>query len=336
MSYVNLCGLKYPRVLAFLVGGLGGLTACEMFVDVEIPEEPPRLVVNYVMGVDEPFAGLFGLTKSQSVLKNEDIQRVTGATVTLREESNCSKFFEDLPECTMVFEEGVPGLYSSRSGLEPLAGQTYTLQIEKDGFKPIEATTTIPYPVKIKEVAFDTVSLPPTSSSARNTRISEIRLTFDDPLKEHNYYEVEVEGLKAKVECDSVGNCELSSSSFSGVRMLMNSQDPAVVNSNYELQGLGRIYGRVLPFNDELFDGETYTLHFDPNAYFYGDSLYRSLTIRLKSVTEEQYEYTYASWLQRTARENRYAEPVLVPNNIKNGYGIFAGYSVDEARIRLP
>ena len=323
--------------VVFVAGVTGSLAACEMFVDVEVPEEPPRLVVNHVMGVDEPFAGFIRLTEDQSVLNPADFEVVSGATVTLREAGACTMLPEEGADCMITLEENksIPRNYSAQ--IRPSAGQTYTLQIEKEGFDPVEATTTIPYPVEIKSIAYDTISLPPTGSSARNTQISEIRLTFDDPAGEYNYYELEVEGQKAKVECDSVGSCDFSPTNSSRVYMWMNSSDPAIVNSNYGLQSGGsRVYGEILPFNDELFDGQTYTLRFDPNAYFYGDSLRRTLTIRLKSVTEEQYEYTYAKWLQRTARENRYAEPVPVPNNIKNGYGLFAGYSVDITHIRLP
>ena len=118
--------------------------------------------------------------------------------------------------------------------------------------------------------------------------------------------------------------------------MFINSDDPAIVGSNYGLQpGNSRIYGEVLPFSDDLFNGKTYTLRINPNAYFYGDSLRRELTIRLKTISEEQYAYTYASWLQNAYEDIPYTEPVLVPGNVKNGYGIFTGYSFDEVSIKF-
>ncbi|MGB3849958.1 MAG: DUF4249 family protein [Tunicatimonas sp.] len=51
------------------------------------------------------------------------------------------------------------------------------------------------------------------------------------------------------------------------------------------------------------------------------------------TITQEQYDYEYHSWLQQSLQEVPYSEPVLVPGNVKGGYGIFAGYSVDGVSI---
>ncbi len=316
---------------------VGGLIGCETVVDIDLPQEPPRLVVNHVMRVEDFSARFIQVTQSQSVLDNTDIQPVSGARVTLEEENGCFTILTD--DCTTTFEERQTlGVYSiSRDVFGfPSAGRTYTLRVEKESFASIVATTRIPEPTKIQQLTYDTTHISATtaSSSQANFGVNKVGITLDDPAGERNCYAIRITGQKQAEECDTTGNCVLSADKALAFYPIMKSNDPAIVNSNYALQGTNtQVYGNPILFSDDLFDGEQYTVRIDPDITFIGDSLRRELIVELRTITQEQYDYTYNKLLQQSLREIPHGEPVLVPGNIQGGYGIFAGYSVDEATI---
>ncbi len=70
-----------PIILAFI---LILSAACETVVDVDIPNAPPRLVVEAYLQADSAVA--VSLTQSQSILTNRELSFVSGATVTLLED----------------------------------------------------------------------------------------------------------------------------------------------------------------------------------------------------------------------------------------------------------
>ena len=320
---------------------VGWLVGCETVVDIDLPQEPPRLVVNHTIEVG-PFGvnlrDLIRVAQSQSVLDNSDVLPVSGAVVTMQEEGECTMLPKDNEDCTVVFEETnlslCPGCYSQSFSTHLSPGRTYTLRIEKEGFESVTATTHIPEPTKIQQLDYDTTVVLPPAVSQRSFSVNELKITLDDPAGERNYYAIRVQATRRREECDSVGNCVLSNSSSSLFYVDMSSDNPAIVSSNYGLQGsTTQIYGTVIPFNDDLFDGERYTIGVTTDVFFYGDSLRPNLNVELITMTQEQYDYTYNSWLQQSLQEIPYSEPVLVPGIIQGGYGIFAGYSVDEATI---
>ena len=68
---------------------ISALMSCEMVVDVDLPEEPPRLAVKYVSAVDAPYRSAIALTQSQPAIINTEAQRVTDAKITIHEEGDC-------------------------------------------------------------------------------------------------------------------------------------------------------------------------------------------------------------------------------------------------------
>ena len=56
------------------------------------------------------------------------------------------------------------------------------------------------------------------------------------------------------------------------------------------------------------------------------------VTIILRTITREQFEYLRTQELQRYHADNPFSEAVPVCSNVENGLGIFAGYSAD-ARV---
>jgi len=84
-----------------------------------------------------------------------------------------------------------------------------------------------------------------------------------------------------------------------------------------------------------LFEGKTQVLSFDLDIYnFINDE--NNLNIELFSISKDIYMYLLTFQAQQETEESPFAEPVMVYNNIKDGYGIFAGFSVYKDSILIP
>ena len=296
--------------------------ACETVVDLEIAEEPPRLVVNFVYG----YEGELELSQSKSVLDNTRVQPVSGAAITLYNEENRSGRFEEVTN--------IAGIYYPPFPLKD--GKTYTLRIEKEGLEPVEAMATVPLPVEIKGIDYDTTHLMPNNDTPdRDIIRTNVRIHFNDPGQEHNYYAVLIKDFEAsdysELERGRSTKLLLTYGSTN-----LRSKDPAIVSSNSQLvQSDGRIYGRTLIFDDHLFDASHYTLHIDLDVSFSKNSTNRGLEVHLLSISEHHFRYVQAQQFQQYRSNDPLAEPIRVPNNIENGFGIFAGYSKDWFEMRF-
>ena len=311
-----------------------GSVACDTVVDVDIPEEPARLVANSFLMADS--AVVLQLTQSQSILSNASLQPVSGATAIL---------LEDGQEVTTLEETNEPGIY--RSGFIPTVGRDYTLRVSKTGYEPVEATTSVRPAVAIERIEVDTlvfVSTYPSGDSLiteRNVTIDQARLTFSDPASERNYYEVIANRYQTYWEdvFDAQGEYVRTDTVRALTPIFLRSDDPALSGTSDEFTGGedAAVYGEVLSFNDDFFNGKTYTFQFVPDYYSYYQSEENKdeIYVMLRSVDEGQYRYFRSVNLQYENDGNPFAEPVQVYSNVENGFGIVSGSSASQVTVSL-
>lgn len=324
--------MKLIRILPLITLALS-FSACETIVDVDIPDEPPRLVANAFLQADSMV--VVELTQSQSILVNSDLKSVRGATVSLLEEAQ--------PVATLE-ESEAPGIYFST--FAPSVGRTYTLRVSKDGFEPVEATTFIAPPVTIRSVEVDTsvfinsyVNFEDSLITERNVTLDEIRLSFDDPASERNYYEISAYRYDLQIQSryDSEGNL-IDTDTVRYFRPLyLRSDDPAISGGESDpLEGESDFYGIALLFNDDFFNGKQYSLRFSEAQGFGFSSGYEpQLYVVLRTIDEAQYRYLRSVDLQYENEDNPFAEPVQVYSNVENGFGIVAGSSASQVVVDL-
>ncbi len=320
-----------PLHLPFAIFALM-LGSCETIVDVDIPNEPPRLVANAFLQADS--AVVVELTQSQSILTNADLKSVAGATVTLRGEAQ--------PVATLE-ESTTPGVYFST--FTPAVGSTYTLRVSKDGFEPVEATTFIAPPVPIRSIAVDTsvfinryLNFEDSLITDRNVVVDEIRLIFDDPANEQNYYEVSVYRFVVQIQprYDDENNFIDNDTVRYFSPIYLRSDDPAIAGGESDpLEGSSDFFGTDLLFNDDFFNGKQYSLRFRPEQYGFYDDSEPQLYVILRTIDEAQYRYLRSVDLQYENEGNPFAEPVQVYSNVENGYGIVAGSSASRVVVDL-
>lgn len=321
---------------------LWGAVACETVVEVDILQEPSKLVVNSLMRTDQPVSAQVSLSKS--VLDNSDLSSVAGAEVVLLEEGTVVATLEENENTS------ISGFYTS--SFLPTAGNNYTLQVGKSGYESVEANAYIPPPIPIQSISYDTSVFINTYQDGDTTivdraiNIDEIRLTFNDPAGEKNYYEI---GLlrystqyiyqhdeQGNIVFDSLNNPVIIDSTQNLFPGRLASDDPLLNSGDSFLEDGGSVYNSYFTFSDDFINGKSYTFRFQPDGdFFHNQSDENRYVVTLHTISEEQYLYFNSSDLQNETVGNPFAEPTPVYNNVENGFGIFAGYSSDQVTLEF-
>jgi len=205
----------------------------------------------------------------------------------------------------------------------PVAGNTYSIQIQKSGYEAVSASTSIPSKIKIT----DAVVTPVAYFDENGLVHSEIAITFEDPVEEMNYYEVAVSDKTPYDYFELTTNDALiTSESYYPTIMQFDVRKP-----------------KFLLFCDKAISGKKYTLrlYYGPpqrdNGQLY--IAFHYISIYLRNVTEDYYKYrtTKIQHLNSKKEDILYGtgEPINVISNINNGYGLFAGYNTDIVSFRL-
>ncbi|MEO6133228.1 MAG: DUF4249 domain-containing protein [Saprospiraceae bacterium] len=192
------------------------------------------------------------------------------------------------------------------------AGFQYTVIAQAPGFENVQATTTIPSPSTLAELSIKTISIEP---SELNEFKKNIRYTLQfkiDHKPGNQYYHLifynDYEGLVGPLFV----NPELS--------------DNQPFIHHYEF---GVLMERKDVGDDQLlaFNFVDWTVE--------GHDLTR-VYVELRSVTEEYYKYHTSLARQLIGRQDPFAEPVTIYNNIKGGYGNFSGFATSTTSSDLP
>jgi len=312
-----------------------GVFSCETVVDIDIPRNDDRLVVNAILEEDSSI--FLSISKSRFSLSSQPIQNITGASATL--------FEGDLAVATLkdtVNSQLEEGWYHTDYRLKE--DTPYRLEVTKEGFPPVATQMRVPKAVPIANLQF---SSEPTSKiifinnepvELDGKRLTTIDLTIDDPPGKENYYEVVVfeDGVVQYLyEFDENDEPFIAGQQIGRFEAYLSTDDP-VVSTDEFIDGNNSFFGNSLVFSDETFDGKRYTLsmNYEGSTGFSLDPFGNYLFF-LRSISREQYLYIKSLELQRETEGNPFAEPVPVYNNIIGGYGIFVGFSHDSRRIKL-
>lgn len=319
-----------PIIYILSVVGL----SCETTIDVDIPREDSRLVVNAILEADSSVR--LHLSSSRFSLDNSPTQAVQSAEVIL---------FEDGQQVAVLEENnagmnGEQGWYQSSYTTE--AGHYYSIRATKSGYQTVEAETFIRPAVDISELEYDYEQLEQVTIidgvtyTFQEKLLRDISLTIDDPAGEDNYYEVLVFQNSVQYLRDFSGPEPVIYDTINQLfAVYLSSDDPLLAGGDF-LEDDGSFYGSSLIFSDETFDGRSYRLRFRvEGSSGYSEDGSQKFMVFLRSLHREQYLYFRSLELQQDTEGNPFAEPVPVYNNIVGGYGIFTGFSHDVEMIDL-
>jgi hypothetical protein len=305
---------KYIIMLSLL-----SLIACEVVVDVEVPEPPELLVVNCLFDSNGKWKA--NISKNKYILDNDVYVFFNDAIIMIIRPDE-SRFVMDGP---FFPDDNQIGFYYTFADNEPVVyDQPYIIQVEKEGFPNAFSTSIIPSPAKIEAYKMDTSSY--SYYGQDNAPISqhlferELSVTFTD-APGVNYY-----ALRLKIErVYEYYNDNIQAADIDTVLYYagLETDDPIVEEfmSNS---------GELL-FSDKTFPNQTYNFKAKYHAYMLENAI--SLTIELHTVTEAYYLYRFTQRQQDWIDGDPFAEPAQVQTNIENGYGIFAGTGKDSVNI---
>lgn len=197
--------------------------------------------------------------------------------------------------------------YSINTRLFPIvAGKTYKLTVETPAGQRLSSTCTIPQAVLPKSITFDSLSQ---IQGRATVQRHFVRARWQDPAGQANYYQVA--GIFRYSSITNFRDEKYSSLSFD--------DDNRGLFSDAGVDGTIMVSGRA--YLTSVSSATNVSTNFSSQ---YSTA---SVTVNLMSVEPTYYRFQEAVIRQRRARNNPFAEPVLIPSNIQGGLGCFAGYN---------
>ncbi|SEF70846.1 DUF4249 domain-containing protein [Algoriphagus boritolerans] len=298
---------KFIKIIApifFLTGTMG----CEQFLEVELPGQEPRLVINSLLENSDTIRVY--LTKSSGILEGNEydgFDYVKDGQVFLKTEDGTKIPFGFIDNSN-PFESFA---YYYLAGYDLKESEQYEILAESPEFKEISGQVQFPELTPIKELSYK--NLGPNANS-ENSDLMEFTLKFDD-LEGRNFYE-----LTGRI----VGRSTTQANSF-----YFSDLYPKPVNPAYERDSW--TYDGIL-FNDILLNGKDSEIVFRVSIPKGFDL---EVEFNFSHVTESYYRYEETVGLQGYNRGDFLSQPVLVYSNIQNGMGILKARNTHSKILKI-
>lgn len=247
------------------------------------------------------------VAKSRSIYQgNQEQEYVLNAEVDIYEGET---FLERLG----LNREKFPPCYTSVD-LNPEPNVTYTIEASAPGFERVSGTDQIPGSIGIQQLSISDITVLGGENPEQRAYQYLVTLKFEDPKMIVNYYHV---NFIQQILKDPSAETEFLPKSTREEK----ARFPNLKNDFYIAGSQGGLL-----FNDNTFNGSLFSrsipLHFnlDKNEYL------GPLFVELRSVSEDYYLFQ-VSLTQQSGPGYPYQGDTPLYNNIRNGQGIFAGYS---------
>lgn len=280
---------KYPIYIlltAILFASCDG--ALEQVVTLDIPEHESQIAINGHFAQDEFFLNLL-VAQSRGILDTANYKSLQDAKVKLFHENNLLFDFEYNDEIDRFYKENT----------SPLPEGNYRLEISHPDYKSVMVTQEMPKAVPVVSVDYNKEG----TLSPDGERVDELQIVIDDPASEDNFY-----SIQAEIYYSYQGDTTVYSN-----RIYLDSNDPIVSYSED---------GPI--FSDGTFNGRKQTLLFFNYNYFGEEAEFKKIDIFVQTLTEDRFLYLRSLDAYYNADGNPFAEPVVVHNNVENGFGIFS------------
>lgn len=295
---------------------LSGCDSLRKEIDPDrLNREAAKLVVTGFLSPQDTILAV-KITRSQPVL-GED----TGYGYTAADVKDATTTLSSGGKSVALQYDGRAGYYRAAiSQLPVVGGQTYTLTVLTPAGERATASCTIPTPVALASVTFD--SLTENQYGRQFTRYF-VRGRWQDPAGQANNYQVT--GLFRYVPVCT--GCEK--------------------NPNYkETEQLNPLYfdQSTMQTDRSTEGGEMISERAFLGGYYFGNipqsgfgSQYKSATVTINLLSTDQGYYQYQDAVQRQSQVsgNPFAESVPVPTNIQGAFGCFAGYNRSTMTMKL-
>jgi len=287
------------------------LTSCDLLVDVKVPYDGDKVVMNAIQSADSLWT--VELTRSRYILAPYN-------------RPGAPFFPIDFAQVTITGPDGTTDhlqLEKSGSGrfigtARPERGKTYKISVIANGLDPVEAEMKMPPIVHIVNIEWDSSNMQsPTGPNDYSAVHIPFKVTFNDPPDEKNFYAVEVFQTMVHHYTDPRTNTTYYDTTFQ--ELGVHIEDPGIASRND-----GRQW-----FADDIFEGKSYVAPMRIDYFRSGRDETIELQVRLTSMSEEYFRYLETIELNAEVDGDPFAQPVQVYSNTTNGFGIFAGATYD-------
>ena len=317
------------RSLFVVLLAAGALSACELAVEVDVPEHAPQLVAHGFFAPDSVWT--VRLNRSTDITGAENARKlaVTDATVSVSDEAgNFSASLAHMGE----------GIYTAPPGAHPVPGAMYTLRAEAPGLPAVRAVSSIP----AVTAGIDELERLDDPDDRFGREIYRLRVRIEDPPGT-NYYKLELFRWSPVGEEDERGYRPIEDVPGSPLvfqEISFASNETSFRHKDYENffdppdVSVDDSYFQGVFFSDELFDGQTKS--FEITAW---ESPFKTVESRYRLVlsvlSDDYFTYHHTALLQADTVEDidigaalLQTPPVHLHSNIEQGLGVFAGYAV--------
>lgn len=286
--------------------------SCERVVDLGIEEEQSRLVVLSNFEPDSLFK--LSVSRSRSALSSEPLEYIDNAIVGIYEGDVL------LEEMVTVFEPLLGrNIYTTRQ-LKPMEGTPYTVWVKALDLPDVSSTDVIPpaVPMTSLEIVGTPRFLPITPDQQTVQVLLRLRATFQDPPGERNFYHLNFFYKDINIQIDGEDTLKQET----GIIIPLTLQD-----TPNDLPYLSH-YNQGILIDDERSDGGQMSFEFEAATRPVGRlEIFDYLFVELRSGSTAYYDYHSSLTLQSQETDTIFSEPIILFNNIVEGYGIFAGYN---------
>jgi len=322
------------RHFSILLSFLCLFSACEKEVEIDVDPISSKLVIisNFSGGNEgSPLS-----TSSENFFSQDSIMRVT-VSRTEPALSASGDTLINVPDAVVELYSGTQFLErltyhpADADGADPhyeaesfrlSAGETYNIEVSAPNFTPVSAEAYIPAIVSETRTSIS-ISESTTNNGFQDVTFT-LNLEIDDLPGIKNYYHLYLYQVVNLFRVNAI------TGEVSETPVLMG-KGPLVFNlQNNDQEVLPYIDDRGVLIRDDSFDGETGSFTFQGNLLYNPQSGdLGDFIVELRNTSRDY--YLYHSSLARQVRVqsgfDAISGPVVLHNNIDNGYGIFAGYT---------
>ncbi|MEM1358308.1 MAG: DUF4249 domain-containing protein [Bacteroidota bacterium] len=267
-------------------------------VNIPIPEHEPLPVLSLNLQTGDTLAkALLGV--SRGILDEFDENDNRGAKLELYQDD-------------VLIGMGSYGVSSGRfwQGMqlsEPITGNaaTYRLVGQLEGFEPVEATQAMPTVPVFENVRYTRDG----AIDSEGFRVDEVEFDLIDPPGEENFYAFRVSVAEQACIFDPLtgeSRCREDTTRLNS--LFLTSPDPLLSD--------GLDFDFVL--SDQSFDGTRYRVRLQADNFTEFIPF-----LEVFHLSEDAYRYMRSFAAYQESRDNPFAEPVQVHNNVVGGYGAF-------------
>jgi Domain of unknown function (DUF4249) len=293
----------------FLIFVLFASFSCTKIIDLNIPDEAPKLVVSAPFSTDSNWRILVGKS-GPSIGVVTPVTSISNASISLKE--NGAPLSGWVIEKELSFGGGwnptSDTLYFfTLPGIKPNPGSTYQLDVSAANTETVSATASCVSPIPLANIVRTD-----SATFVDQDFFTECTFEISDPSGSNDFYQ-----LQLQVQ-DSFTPFPITLSFYSNDLTINEFTDKGAFGPSKNSLG----FNLDQPFfSDAFFNGQTKTFKLHYPSFYHNMSI--SVNLVLIRYSKELFNHERSLRLQEEVGNNPFSEPVRIISNIQGGLGVF-------------